>query len=325
MILWLFFGCGPSSIETDGVDSDSGSEVVGHWSEVSTAPCAKWSTNQQIYCWFDRSFFESRRDATRIVVSPPVLAWHAKEHDVAIGVEASTQRTTMWHCATIPALEWRCDPAEITFSSLTEEHGITPNFEYRRLYSLVERIPGVRSGEGQYIQIAEGNGISLLSTSNELFHANSAQVFVPHIPFEREVLKIASAGNGICALDTDGVIECFGPEKDPELPDPVRFDNPPYRDIASGFWNVCAVREDWVIECNDGSEHDFGPIRALDVHTYHYPTPPSVGLDPAGWVQPSPRDGLAVCVITEDDRIRCNGKRYPPGFEAKLDGDWHPE
>jgi hypothetical protein len=109
-----------------------------------------------------------------------------------------------------------------------------------------------------------------------------------------------------CVLQDTGVIDCVG---DGLLAEAV-FDNGPYRFIDGDWGVVCAVREaDDVIECSDGTVHDFGPV--LDLSVYPYPHRPD-GEDPI-------RTDASLCVITVDNAIRCAGPHYPQDILDQLE------
>ncbi|MEZ4317265.1 MAG: hypothetical protein R3F61_07165 [Myxococcota bacterium] len=128
------------------------------------------------------------------------------------------------------------------------------------------------------------------------------------LPPSTFVETLVSVAGGACVLTDDAAVQCFGGSITPE------FTNPPYRMLQAGAFAVCAVRDDWTIDCQDGSTFDFGPIRALSVysHSYYVPIdpPPSDGSPPWEARQPQPTDRPHICVVTEDNAVRCEGWRY---------------
>ncbi len=119
-------------------------------------------------------------------------------------------------------------------------------------------------------------------------------------------------------LYDNGTIDCDGMLRE-EMQGPVEFDNPPYRLIASGGFAVCAVRDDWIIECHNGETFDFGPIHELAVRTDPLLTTTEPGSPPME--EHHALLDYSICVITHEDTIECVGPRYPVDLLEHLETD----
>jgi len=319
MWLALLVACtGPATaIDTDSdpprVDtSDTDPLPPGRvWVEVSTAPCAR-DAEGWVECWYTPDWGPLVGDqdplSLRIPDSPaPMSMFYAPNSETVWGIAAETGSSINWFCGA--SVDTPPGPSDTP--GQCQEHPLTDPIAL-----------GYRCGVGNgRLVCAEDIGdaaedsirladvdlyVFYLTTEGRLrsWSASPGPGVDIALPRADEVVQLAQAGNGGCVRYQAGDVECFGSENG----DPV-FDNPPYRDLQGGLWSVCATREDWTIECNDGAVLNFGPYRDMDVSTNRNRV-----------IQPSWLEGRSVCVITEDNAVRCDGLRYDgyPDLLAKL-------
>ncbi len=172
-------------------------------------------------------------------------------------------------------------------------------------------------------QFVHGENIfhAALTTSNELLVARQGEPpehewQLPEDKVYVDLVHIEPSGG--CALADDGTVDCRDPTG-------FSFDTPPYRFIAGGRASVCAVREDWVVECRYDHEFDFGPIRAIEVTQQPSYERIDVGTPDEQWWPIDVEEDTRpfVCVITTDNAVVCDGFKYdfPDLQEALPAGD----
>jgi hypothetical protein len=169
----------------------------------------------------------------------------------------------------------------------------------------------------QYYLLAGIHGCAAVATDGTV---HGGQAFGPqtHASIHGMAVDVVDVSSGVCVLTQAGDVQCFGAEGAPFNSHLVPFQNPPYRRIAGGWITVCAQRViDDVIECNDGQTFDFGPLRDLAAITSE-----QVG-GTVGEYTPE-NSSASVCVITEQNQIRCAGTRFPPMLQTLPPPGWTP-
>jgi hypothetical protein len=119
------------------------------------------------------------------------------------------------------------------------------------------------------------------------------------------VLAVGAYWEFGCVLRLSGEVECVPTEQAESDASPPAFNHPPYRLLDGSDYHLCAARESGVIDCSDGSTHDFGPIVDFDIFSYPDEEQEGEGL-------------LNLCVLTAEDRIDCEGPRYTPRLMEKV-------
>ncbi len=279
--------------------------VSENWVSITTYPCAQWRDGH-VHCWYD-----PERMSVEMPDSPwPVEAFYAHWNN-GLGVRQGGVLEP-WYC-TQP---WggscpRPWDVEVPMVQLSYTSGLLPD---GRRYPF-NSAPTVRDGM-RYTTLKGDSQELLLSVENVLYLEGGLSTSFEQDLGDREVRDIAGAGELGCALFETGEIECYGEEIDYRFPEHVAvFDEPPYRMIAGGIMNICAVREDWEIVCDNGRHFNFGPLRDLAVSTYSRIRRVDGELDPRP-IDPA-RD-LAVCVITQADTLHCAGNRYSRALNERL-------
>ncbi len=160
-----------------------------------------------------------------------------------------------------------------------------------------------------------------MTTTNQLFIARQGEPpeLEWQLPEEKSYIDLVLfEPSGGCALADDGTIDCRDPTG-------FSFDNPPYQFIAGGRYSVCAVRDDWQIECRYGHTFDFGPIRDIEVTQQATYEIRDAGTPDERWFPVYPEESTRpfVCVITTDNAVVCDGFKYdfPDLQEALPAGD----
>jgi len=292
--LWLL-ACKPPPT------ADTGDTGLGRqWVEVSTVPCAR-DTDGLLGCWYSEEWK---------TISPGLWI-----------VEPTT----------VPVREFNNDPKRLW--GVREDGGWT-NINYleptqppidlsdiRRSNSKcalsgTEIVcwaigPSVFPTEYEYVDLHGEESIHAALTSDNRLLIRRQDFPEQGYDFEldptREIAKVVHVDPwDACVLGADGVVDCYGPGGT------TGFDNPPYVDIAAGEASVCAVRDTWEIECNFGHRFDFGPIRALEVTQDPSYSLRDVGAPTELWFPnyPEPGDPPNICVITQDNHVRCEGWKY---------------
>jgi len=313
-MLWgLLVGC-TSNIQGTGVpdtsspiDTDTDQRV---WEEISMVPCARDSEGY-LECWSSASW-DDMPTATKPVFPPkvPVLEISPNARELW-GVREDDDLPYFFTEAYPPG---EGPPSLPGFQNLTTQCA--------RLDTEIicwGSAPSSFPAELAYTDV-DGYAIrhAALTTDNQLLirtqgsQANARDFLLDPAKTYIDVAQIDPSS--ACALTDTGEIECYGSE-------PIFFDNPPYVMLRSGNFAVCAAREDWVIECRDGSSFDFGPLRDMEVATL-----PTFSLENPGteseWWRPAYPDGDTpphICVITQDNAVRCQGWNYDfPDLQAAL-------
>lgn len=299
------------------------------WVEVSASACAR-DSDGWVECWNQ--------------APPPGLmptGWWApippspySVRSFAVGVRNATGmhdggpqdgRLDLWSCGSTsgdpnPTPRPQClPPANVDFVSFGPTSGLEANGSIwmwsvdhaTPITPFLGLAPVLHAGPSDRVVAMTADNQVRAATQYEFGHWTN---FDGQLPADVDIVEIAPAGLGVCGLDTAGVVHCVGAEFPPlGFQDPVSFPNPPYVQLAAGLYHTCARRADDVIECNDGTVLDFGPLRDMDVAskiTWLGPNVPSV--------QPNPRMGLAVCVITTDNAVRCHGDYFQPDLHPML-------
>ncbi len=229
-----------------------------------------------------------------------------------------------------PVWAVRADTGEAVKVQCLENCGHPPQFPYseigRRCGRHGERItcfgvdPVLFDSTLRYTHLAYdyagggtfGSPIVASTTANTVvFPAHPAADYA--FPDDVEIEELVGYNTlNACALTSTGDILCVGAN-------PPSFDNPPYEMLSGENKALCAARADWLIECTDGSTFDFGPLRHLEVASLAYwvPNEPDDPLDPIGPDEPAYEityptldDPPHVCVVTQDNAIRCAGPHY---------------
>lgn len=343
---YLLLACGPpppgvgSPVDTATADdTDDPMDPGRQWVEVSTHPCAR-DGEGWVECW---NRVDAPNDVTwngRFLPIPPspfpVTGFFAPDSSAVAGVRTALAESSLesWFCGAewhsggaYPP--WNADttsqcvpPADPRFQAVGYGSGLTTDGQvWAWTLGPPRRATRFPTDRSYRLFTAPSRRIGVLDTENVAWVEDDYND-VYYTPFTHAftadlvIVELVLGGNGVCVLTAEGEIQCVGEELPGVFPAPMAFPNPPYRDIAGGYYAVCAVREDWTIECHDGSTHHFGPLRDLAVHAF-------AGIDPVTGdklYDEGPRAGLGLCVITEANAIRCVGERYTPDVLAQLPG-----
>lgn len=298
------------------------------WVAVSTHPCAL-ATDGLVRCWTSPSAEAAGVHEHIPETDFPVQSFWAPGYvslAVAVGAAPDAGTLTAWHCPRDPdpitgELPPICRPPQnLSFRTTGLQVGWTTAGDlvtWRE--GVVEPVAGCPTDKTWSAFAALTGSVYAMATDGTACVADSGGLgphFLGALSTPTQVTEVAPGGNGICGLNgLSGGIQCVGPESEQYgFNDPLVFANGPYVDLAGGVFGTCAVRADWTIECNDGSTHDFGPIRDLSVNNmaaYDLTTGDTL-------YTAQPRQGLNLCVITTTNAIRCVGDRYYPDLLDQL-------
>ncbi len=283
------------------------------WVEISTVPCAR-DTDGFIECWSSDSW--EGMGAYRAPIPPEVPFREFNNIDGGLyGVTTGGAVVAIDYAFGIPQIAANLiDATELNFQCALQGTSIV----------CWDTSPSKFPPDRDYVFV-HGQRFShaALTTTNELIvvaQTSSAPPLIWQLPETKTYTDLVHfEPSGGCALADDGTIDCRDPTG-------FSFDNPPYRFVAGGFWSVCAVREDWVVECRYDHEFDFGPIRAIEVTQQVSYERIDVGTPDEQWfpienIQEDTRP--FVCVITTDNAVVCDGFKYdfPDLQEALPPGD----
>jgi len=311
----LLWGCGPTPLpetgppaETGGIDTDPDTDTPNpprrEWVEVSTYPCAR-DSDGWVECWHSRQWNPLGTPDSRYEPVPdspvPMSLFYAPESGAVSGVERDSGRSNNWYCGSCEGgqVSATCSPAQCVPANFTDPVQLGWHCGLERS-GQVRCFNEFRFLNGDIVTHADVTDLPTLLypdgrlVSHQYFDILSVDEILPRAD---EVIDLAKANTGACVLYQDGTIDCFGGAGPPGTDPTELFTSPPYRDLEGGVWSACATREDWTIECNDGTVLDFGPYRDIAVSTQSRSSP-------------SVENGLAVCVITVDNAVRCHGTRY---------------
>jgi hypothetical protein len=313
LLVAIMLGCTVASRESDAPDT-SVAPSTRTWARVTNYPCGI-DTEGFVECW--RSVRWDEFTGTTGTLNPRV--WPL---DVSFPVEHLNAPTG--------GLVWAVR-ADTGVASIIQCHGSCGHPEQHVYTDIGHRcglygasigcfgVDEVSFGDSkQYTHLAYEYGGSGSAVPVALTVEN-ALVFPAHpqaaynLPSEVDVEALVGFDSlNACALTRTGDILCEGAN-------PPSFDNPPYVMLSGGGQAACAVREDWLIECTDGSTFDFGPLRHLEVTSLAHWEPwvdtglvtPLDGTVPDFQITyPTAQDPPHVCVVTQDNAIRCVGPHY---------------
>jgi len=291
-------------------DTDTGSYPEREWVEVSTVPCAR-DADGYVECWYSEEWKEISIGLW--IVDPPAIAVR----------EFNNQPTALWGVAAADGRWVNLDYETSTFSPVMTTLQDASQVNSQCALVGVDVVcwdtgPSTFPTEYSYLDVhGEGSSHAALTIDNRVFtrYQGVEEGYDFELDPTREYLKVVHIEPwDACALGSDGVIDCVGPNN-------TSFDNPPYRDIAAGWFAACAVRENWEIECNYGYEFDFGPIRDIEVTQTSSYSLIDVGTPAERWFPNyvEPGDPPHICVITQDNHVRCEGWKFDfPDLQAAL-------
>ena len=297
-MLWLWlWACkppptGPTHTGDTGLDRQ--------WVEVSTAPCAR-DTEGLLGCWYSEQWKEISMGLRIVEPTTVPVREFSNLPDVMWGVREDGGWTNINYLA-----------AEQPPLGLTNIRRATS----RCALSGTEVVcwatsPSLFPTGYEYVDLhGELSSHAALTADNRLFirrQGSPDQGYDFELDPNRELVKMVHVEPwDACVLGADGVVDCYGPGGT------TGFDSPPYVDIAAGRWAVCAVRDTWEIDCNFGYRFDFGPIRTLEVTQESSLSLIYEGTPAEQWFPnyPQPGDAPNICVITQDNHVRCEGWKY---------------
>ncbi|MEZ4320803.1 MAG: hypothetical protein R3F61_25200 [Myxococcota bacterium] len=304
-------GCkAPQPLHTDlpaPTTAETGSPPYREWVEISTAPCARDSEGY-VECWSDPVWEDIN------------VTWTLDGGDLRM--RELTNEQPVWGVRLDNDLPYYYTPIpeDTRAPGVTGYHHIMPQCALNGTDVVCWQTGPSEFPSGEVYVNLHGEGFShaALTDQNQLyirfqgdpeagydFTLDPARVVVDMVHVEP-----ADA----CVLDSDGIVECFGTSG-------YHFDNPPYVMLAATYSAACAVREDWRIDCRNGSTFDFGPLREIEVTLRPSYVLVNEGTASERWqVQyPDATTPPHICVITRDNAIRCEGFRYDfPTIQASL-------
>ncbi|MEZ4320860.1 MAG: hypothetical protein R3F61_25510 [Myxococcota bacterium] len=321
MLVLAILGCSrtpPVHTDLPGTTGETGATPHREWVDVTPYPCGVDSEGW-VECWTSQQWADMAPDNFFLDVVPP-SPFPTRVRDVTIGslawgMEGATPR--IWACFEDMGGDWCADPPPVDFDMIGTECGLADGEVLCWGHIAAAPFPDDRTYRlfhGPY-----SAAYAALTTDNEIVIRGETQdpLEYPLDPALEIETLVSFDVSGACVLTTAGNVDCMGPGWVPE------FTHPPYRRLAGGFRSVCAVRQDWVIECGEGTTFDFGPIRALSVYSHERMepvVPPPVLSGPRySRVFAQVSDPPHVCVVTEDNAVRCEGWRYAfDDLQAKL-------
>ncbi|MEZ4320802.1 MAG: hypothetical protein R3F61_25195 [Myxococcota bacterium] len=294
----------------DSTPFDTDFEPERQWVEISTAPCARDSEGY-VECWSDPRW-EEIPGASMTFIEPAAVRVKEVSNGSRVlwGVDANTDLPIYFSSGLEPNL---APPLE-GFSHLNTQCAIR-----EEQVECWATSPSPFPSGAAYVAVhGERFSHAALTADNQLFVRYQTDPTATGYDFAldpaREVRKMVHVEpSDACVLDGDGIVECFGPSG-------YHFDNPPYVDLAAGLFAACAVRADWLIECRDGSTFDFGPIRDLEITQEPSYSLVDEGTPDERWFPnyTDPSTPPNICVITQDNAVRCEGWKYFETLQASL-------
>jgi len=312
MLLFLL-SCTPEPTNDAGHTADT-ALPEREWREVTTYPCGV-DVDGYVECWRSRQWEDIKRghageeDAPYPYVSRlwpiapsvhPMAIVDADNPILAWGVRADNGEPAILACNDSDCVL----PPRADYDAIAYECGLADgemicwgNMRSLGLFEPTKTYTHFAGRGSSYV----GTTYVALDTDNVLHHYDNTDYSFPP---ELEVETLVGFDNqNACALTPDGTIVCVGSN-------PPTFDNPPYRMLSGAGMAVCAARDDWTIECADGSTYDFGPLRHMSAEsrlTYvlDEDRPPFYRT-----VHPTRNDPPHLCVVTQTNAIRCVGWRY---------------
>jgi len=331
-MLPLLLAC-TSSVPTVSETSDTGgappTAAERTWVGVTSYPCGIDSEGW-VECWRSERWSRyglgtgdgsGNQEFWPIGNSPePLELVYAQVGSLAWGTRPSDGLPVEWACPGVLSGGCQAIP-EREFSAIGHEVGLVEG----KILGWAN-FTGEFDSEAEYVDlhcrwgaIQGGQTCAGLTQESRVDFARSPN-FHLQFPPELEIQTFISFDvQHACVLSDQGEVRCPGVN-------PPVFDNGPYRMLDGGSRHVCAVREDWVVECSDGSEYDYGPIRAISagsMTTYEWDPGSGAFADEGRWVgQPTERtDPPHLCVVTESNTIQCTGWRYDfADLQASLPG-----
>jgi hypothetical protein len=307
-MLWAaFLGCGPPCPGTLQAPTEPTQQTEPRrWTSVLANPCAM-DEDGMVACWADV-------DGTTGSTAVTSLATNGGELVGSYGDAIFTHRQGAGVEVHRCDMAWYCDLQTAPFAEAAPSSGLTAD---GRLHSWTDSGLEVHPDTGFHALGSDSS--SAVSADNTLTIPVAIESMRTYweIPLDPDANYLQSVAHwriqpaGIpdisgCVLDDAGHIECVGVGI---YADAV-FDNGPYRFIDGDRGVMCAVRRaDDVIECSDGTVHDFGPIIDLSVTPYQH------SPDGETWI----RTDASLCVITVDNAIRCAGPHYPQDLLDQLE------
>ncbi|MEZ4316905.1 MAG: hypothetical protein R3F61_05365 [Myxococcota bacterium] len=286
---------------SDTNDTDADSDVVDDrvWVQLNAHPCAL-ADNGDVECWRSAAW-------DPIIEGGTMVAWAGSTSEPLSEITAEIG-PYFWGLSRETGL-----PVMIYSPSNLRPDSVAGYSEIGTLCALlndeVDCIDGYASADldGTPFRLLSGMAPIHAGVTNDdrllLLTAPDAVSELAITPGAAEVMAFQPAT--ACALMETGEVECFGPI-------PVVFPNPPYYDIAGGYWVGCAARDPGLVDCSNGETYDFGE-RLLDMTatnwTRYVPNEPG-SLYEWGAILPTPSDPPHICVLTESNAIRCQGWRY---------------
>ncbi|MEZ4318365.1 MAG: hypothetical protein R3F61_12715 [Myxococcota bacterium] len=314
----LLLGCsGPPTPEDTEVPEETGGPPAARreWVDVTPYPCGI-DADGWVVCWSSAGWAEVQDTDPASLSIVPDSPFQVRRASVDFGAVAHGQSldgtaTRVWSCYSLAVQDpessiWCIDPPDLDWDALGVECGLADG--------AITCFGGGNSApfpepEGWSYRLFHGpysNSYAGLTTDNRIIIRGTVELEFA-LPTSMTVETLASFRGGACVLTSVGEVACFGGSITPA------FTHPPYRMLQAGDHAVCAVRDDWTIECQDGSTFDFGPIRALSVYTHiqYVPIdPPADGSPPWEPRYAQSTDRPHICVVTEDNAVRCEGWRY---------------
>ncbi|MEZ4320921.1 MAG: hypothetical protein R3F61_25815 [Myxococcota bacterium] len=315
ILIATLLGCtsGPATDtgEVEGT-AETGGPARREWVDVTPYPCGV-DADGWVECWHSNRWSSISPDHVLFLTVPP-SPFATRLRDIVVGglawgVPADGSRPRNWHCAGEygDGEAWCQAPPPVDFDMIGTECGLADGEVY--CWGGLASAPFPNDRTYRLFHGPYSGAYAALTTENEIVIRGGTEEPEYQLDPGLEVDTLVSFDvSGACVLTSTGEVHCMGPGWVPE------FTNPPYQRLDGGFRSVCAVRQDWVIECGDGSTFDFGPIRALSVYSHEHwdpiVPPPAFGGPAYTRVLAEVSDPPHVCAITEDNAVHCVGWRY---------------